>query len=52
MSSSITHLNDEQLFEVYKNALDLNLDEEFIRILEEEMGKRSIIFKKSAENSL
>ncbi|WP_102027811.1 sporulation histidine kinase inhibitor Sda [Salirhabdus sp. Marseille-P4669] len=37
-------LSDEQLFDSYKKALELELDKEFIRLLEEELMKREIAF--------
>ncbi|QGH34465.1 sporulation histidine kinase inhibitor Sda [Gracilibacillus salitolerans] len=35
-------LSDEQLFDSYKKAMELNLDKEFIQLLEEEIKKRNI----------
>ncbi|PYZ95055.1 sporulation histidine kinase inhibitor Sda [Salipaludibacillus keqinensis] len=43
MSTSIKELENDQLVEVYSNAKKLNLDMEFIKILEEEITRRNIL---------
>ncbi|WP_240376531.1 sporulation histidine kinase inhibitor Sda [Bacillus piscicola] len=36
------HLSDELLLEAYEKALQLNLNQDFISLIEEELKKRSL----------
>lgn len=38
-----TRLTDDKLIEAYKDAVELNLEKDFIKMLEEEMKLREII---------
>ncbi|WP_416150463.1 sporulation histidine kinase inhibitor Sda [Salipaludibacillus sp. HK11] len=42
MSSTINTLQDNQLIEIYHSAKELELDLDFIKILEAELDKRGI----------
>lgn len=45
-------LSDESLIETYMKALHLKLDEEFIKLLEQEIARRRLSLDESAAEAL